>query len=94
MKKYTKLYFDFFGVEYDPVSGWHNCKSEISGFPAQDIHHIDCKGMGGSKTKDTIENLIALTRDEHNEFGYKKQYIEYLKTVHANYIEGFTKNKP
>lgn len=91
MQKYTKTYFDFFEIEYDPISGWHNCKSEISGDPAQDIHHIDCKGMGGSKTKDNIENLMALTREEHEQYGDKKQHIEYLKSVHKNYIERFKK---
>jgi hypothetical protein len=87
MKKYTKIYFDFFGVEYDPISGWHNCVSEISGLPAVDINHIDCRGMGGSKEKDNIENLMALTREEHIEFGDKVQYLEYLKKVHNNYIK-------
>ena len=93
MKKHTKLYFDFFGIDYDPVSGWHNCRSEISGLPAQDINHIECRGMGGSKTKDYIENLMALTREEHEKYGDKKQYIEYLKEVHSNYIDRFKKNK-
>jgi len=94
MKKHTQKYFDFFNIEYDPVSGWHNCKSEISGLPAQDIHHIECRGIGGSKTKDTIENLMALTREEHEQYGDKRQYIDYLKSVHKNYIERFAKNKP
>jgi hypothetical protein len=93
MKKHTKIYFDFFKIEYDPVSGWHNAVSEISGLPSKDVHHIDCKGMGGSKTKDNIENLMALTREEHEQFGDKKQHIEYLKEVHSNYINRFTKNK-
>jgi len=93
MKKHTQKYFDFFGIEYDQ-SGWHNCKSEISGDPAQDIHHIECRGMGGSKTKDNIENLMALTREEHEQYGDKKQYIDYLKSVHQNYIARFAKNKP
>lgn len=93
MKRHTKIYFDFFNVDYDPVSGWHNCISEISGLPATDVHHIEARGMGGSKYADRIENLMALTRDEHEKFGDKKQYIEYLKEVHRNYIERFTKNK-
>jgi hypothetical protein len=50
--------------------------------------------MGGSKTKDNIENLMALTRQEHEQYGDKKQYIDYLKSVHQNYIERFAKNKP
>ena len=93
MKKHTKIYFDFFGVSYDLSSGWHNCDSELSGLKADDIHHIECRGMGGSKTKDNIENLMALTREEHEQFGDKKQYIEYLKQVHSDYIKRFAKNK-
>jgi len=92
MQKHTKIYFDFFGVEYDQVSGWHNCKSEISGLPAVDINHIECRGMGGSKTKDNIENLMALTREEHERYGDKKQHIEYLRTIHLDYIKRFAKN--
>lgn len=94
MKKHTKIYFNHFGIEYDQYSGWHNAKSEISGFPAQDIHHIECRGMGGSKNADKIENLIALTREEHEKYGDKKQYIEYLRKVHSNYLKRFAENKP
>lgn len=93
MKKHTKLYFRFFDVDFDPVSGWHDCVSEISGLPAVDINHIDCRGMGGSKEKDNIENLMAMTREEHEFYGDKKQYIEYLKNLHGDYIKKFTKDK-
>ena len=93
MKKHTKLYFDYFDIDYDPQSGWHNCVSEISGFPADDIHHIEARGMGGSKDKDTIENLMALTRGEHEKFGDKKQYIDYLKSIHGNFIARHDENK-
>jgi len=47
-----------------------------------DIHHIDCKGMGGSKQKDYIENLQALCRECHLKYGDKKQYKEFLLTKH------------
>jgi hypothetical protein len=92
MKKHTKIYFDFFNVDYDPVGGWHDCVSEISGLPAVDVHHIDARGMGGSKNADRIENLMALTREEHELYGDKTQYIDYLKQVHADYIKRFTKD--
>lgn len=91
MKKYTKNYFDYFGIEYDTVSGWHDAVSEISGFPSTDIHHIECKGLGGSKTKDGIENIMALTREEHIKYGDKKQYIEYLQKVHSDFINNHKK---
>lgn len=93
MKKHTKVYFDYFDVDYDPVTGWHDCVSEISGESAEDVHHINSRGMGGSKNADNIENLMALTREEHDFYGDKKQFIEYLKGIHENYIARFTENK-
>ena len=68
---------DYFGYKLQS-----DIMSEISGAPANHIHHIHCKGMGGSKTKDNIENLIALTFEEHEKYGDKKQYIEYLQKIH------------
>jgi predicted metal-binding protein len=38
--------------------------------------------MGGSKEKDFIENLIALCRDCHDEYGDKKQYKDFLTQIH------------
>jgi len=59
VKNYTKVYLKHFGYgEQDYIP------SEISGKPAQDIHHIIKKSQGG---KDNIENLIALTREEHKQ---------------------------
>jgi hypothetical protein len=90
MKKHTKIYFDFFNVDYDPVSGWHDCVSEISGKNAVDIHHLEARCMGGSKNADRIENLMALTREEHELYGDKTKYLEYLKQVHADFMAKFT----
>jgi hypothetical protein len=38
--------------------------------------------MGGSKTKDTIENLMAVCRPCHVFYGDKKEHKEYLKQKH------------
>jgi 5-methylcytosine-specific restriction endonuclease McrA len=38
--------------------------------------------MGGSKTKDTIENLQALCRKCHMELGDKKEHKVMMKVVH------------
>ena len=77
--KHNKIYFDHFGYDFTPC--------EKCGKPAVDIHHIENKGMGGSKTKDYIENLIALCRDchswAHNPNTRQKQ--EELKEIHQNY---------
>lgn len=56
---------------------------------ANDIHHIDCRGMGGSDDKDYIENLMALDREEHDEFGDKKQYIVFLYIKHLAFIRKY-----
>lgn len=59
--------------------------SEISNKKAVDIHHIEARGMGGSN-KDDIRNLMALTREEHEKYGDKKQYKEFLKKIHLNFM--------
>ena len=60
MKKHTKIYYNYFNYDICDVILCENC-----GAVAVDIHHIEPKGMGGSKTKDFIENLIALCRTCH-----------------------------
>jgi 5-methylcytosine-specific restriction endonuclease McrA len=77
MKKHVKTYLDFFG--YDETS-WIPC--EMCGQTAVDINHIDARGMGGSKLKDNIENLMALCRKCHIDLGDKKEHKVMLKVVH------------
>jgi hypothetical protein len=77
MKKYVKTYLDYFG--YDQ-SSWIPC--EMCGQTAVDINHIDARGMGGSKLKDNIENLMAMCRKCHMELGDKKEHKVMMKVVH------------
>jgi hypothetical protein len=77
MKKHVKTYLDYFG--YDQ-SSWIPC--EMCGQTAVDINHIDARGMGGSKLKDNIENLMAMCRKCHMELGDKKEHKVMLKVVH------------
>jgi hypothetical protein len=79
MIKYKKIYCEAYGY-YEGET----ILSEISGLLAVDICHIDAKGMGGDPKgeKDRIENLMAKTRDEHNRYGDKKQYLSYLFKIH------------
>lgn len=78
MKKHTKIYLDYFGYDAGDFIACEVCKNK-----AVDIHHIEPRGMGGSKTKDTIENLQALCRSCHHEadFGTKLSK-EKLKKIH------------
>jgi hypothetical protein len=77
MKKHTQIYINHFG--YD-VSDFIGC--EICGTKSVDIHHIESRKMGGTKSKDTIENLMALCRLCHIEYGDKKQYVQMLTEKH------------
>ena len=72
----------YFG--YD-VSDFICC--EVCGAQAQDIHHIECRGMGGTKQADTIQNLMALDRNCHIEYGDKKQYKDFLIEKHNLFIK-------
>jgi len=82
MKKHIKIYLDHFGYGTTEF-----IKDELTGYRAQDIHHIKARGMGGSKSADHIDNLMALTREAHLIYGDKKQFIQFLKDAHFNFIE-------
>ena len=86
MKKYVKLYLDYFGYVKDDFM----C-CEICGGRMVDIHHIDCRGMGGSKNKDEIKNLMGLCRLHHMEYGDKKEHIDFLKETHLNFMNDYGK---
>ena len=77
MKKHVKIYLDYFGYT---VADFIPC--EICNSKAVDIHHIECRGMGGSKEKDKIENLQAVCRECHIKYGDKKEYKEMLTSLH------------
>lgn len=81
MKKYTRTYLNYFGYDETDFISCEVCNKQ-----AVDIHHIQAKGMGGSNTKDNIENIMALCRECHIKYGDKKQYKEFLTDIHANKI--------
>ena len=76
---------DYFGFT---IADFIPC--EICEEKAVDIAHIDARGMGGSKSKDVIENLMAKCRKHHDEYGDKKQFKEWLKTGHLEYMRSRT----
>ena len=82
MKTHVKLYMNHFG--YD-ISSFIPC--EVCGTTAVDIHHIEARGIGGSKQADNIENLMALCREDHIKYGDKKQYKDFLKCKHAERLK-------
>jgi 5-methylcytosine-specific restriction endonuclease McrA len=89
MKKHTRIYLDYFSYCEDDVIVCEVCNKTV----ATEIHHIENRKMGGTKTKDYIENLQAICRGCHIRFGDLKQHKEYLKQVHLNHIKDFKLTK-
>ena len=79
MKPHTKIYMKAFGYVLDDV-----IPSELSGNRAVDIHHIIGRGKGG---EDRIENLMALTRMEHQDYGDKKLHMATLLLAHRTELK-------
>ena len=64
---------------------------EVCGAKAVDIHHIEPKGMGGSKNKDFIANLIALCRSCHTRCHSDKEFSSRTKKIHLLKLELYEK---
>ena len=77
MKKYTRTYLEHFGFDTESF-----VPCEVCGAKAVDIHHIHRRGMGGSKSADHIDNLMAVCRICHIKYGDLKKYMDFLKDIH------------
>lgn len=77
MKPHVKKYFEHFG--YDQID-FIPC--EVCEAKAVDIHHIEARGMGGTKKEEDINNLMALCRKCHEDYGDKSQFKDYLNQIH------------
>ena len=82
MKKHCKIYLE--GMGYEILDRFEDMSvyCEVCGQPAKDCHHIDSRGMGGSKTKDTLDNLIGLCRECHLSAHKNELSKEYLRNIH------------
>tara|TARA_R100001163_G_C5038164_1_gene176919 strand:- start:733 stop:996 length:264 start_codon:yes stop_codon:yes gene_type:complete len=76
MKKYVKIYMDYYDYVIDDVIQCEYCNKV-----AVDIHHIEARGIGGDPRghKNQIENLIALCRSCHTKAETNKEFNNYLK---------------
>ncbi len=77
MQKHTKIYLDYYGYDETDFIG-----CEICGSKTVDVHHLIAKGMGGSKTKDYIENLIGVCRDCHVKCHGSIEFNNKAKEIH------------
>jgi hypothetical protein len=82
MKKHIKVYTEFFRID-NPDEGI----DELFGFSGNNIHHIYARGMGGSKLRDGIDNLMCLRQDVHEIVGDKSAFRELLIDAHRLYME-------
>lgn len=75
MKKYKKIFFDFWGYgEQDFILCMGCEKAE-----AVDIHHLSPRGSGGSKHKDIPSNLAPVCRSCHWKAETNKEYNELIQ---------------
>jgi 5-methylcytosine-specific restriction endonuclease McrA len=82
MKNHTKTYLKAYGYDgYDDNEQLPYIPCQVCGDVAVDINHIEPRGMGGSKQKDDITNLIGMCRRCHLDFEAKKISKEELKEI-------------
>ena len=62
---------------------------EINGTQCIDIHHINGRGKG----KNVIENLMGLSRENHNKAHRHEYSKEYLTEVHLKFMELYGQRK-
>ena len=79
MQKYIKTYCDYFGYVEDEF-----IPSELSGAEASEVHHISFRSRLGG---DNIENLMALTRGEHEEAHGGKYTQKFLQEKHNQFMK-------
>jgi len=77
MKKHTKIYIEGMGYFKED---WMPC--EWCSGTMVDVNHIEPRGMGSSKAKDYIENLVGMCRPCHLDFEAKKISKEELTAKH------------
>jgi hypothetical protein len=83
LPKHTKLYLETLG--YDLEDPGQYVPSELGpAKKAADIHHIIGRGKCG---EDRIENLMALTRQEHIDYGDKNIHMGTLLLAHRTFLK-------
>ena len=75
---YVKIYCEAFGYDWEDPTFF--VPSEISGEKAVDVHHIITR-------EDRIENMMAVTREEHGEYGEIKGVKGMLLKRHRRVLQ-------
>lgn len=75
MRAHTKIYIKALGYDISDFM-----PSELSGSKGVDIHHI-------VNRENRIENLMLLTREEHQKFGEIKNKMVWLLKQHRAFLD-------
>ena len=93
MKPHVRIYLKFWGYADSSFSQEQvlcdGCQKKF----ANDVHHISRRGLGGSKRKNTPQNLVALCRGCHTMADHNKEYNKHLELILGLYkkqlVKGF-----
>ena len=83
MQKHTKIFQDFWWDELT-LSQTEQCA--VCSQWGADIHHISSRGLGSSKYKDFIENLICLCRSCHLRCHSDKNFNKKARIINLRLI--------
>lgn len=84
MKNHTKVYLEAFYPDWGP-DDFLPC--EKCGARLVDVHHLDPRGMGGSKLKDRPEILMGLCRKCHLEIENNPKKQKLFEDYHKTFME-------
>lgn len=76
-KRYMDYARNFWGLDE-----FEAAECAITGQPTNEWHHLQPRGMGGSRYKDTPINLVPVTREVHNKAEGNPRYNRTLTEVH------------
>ena len=82
MRRHTAVYMEGMGYR---IGDFMPC--EWCGAEANDVHHLIPRGMGGSKTKDYLANLMALCRKCHLDAEARKISRNDLEARHLDILD-------
>jgi len=79
MRKHVRVYLKFWGYAVSSFSQEKILCDSCQNSTDTEVHHLSRRGSGGSKKKDTPQNLVALCRNCHILCESFKEYNEKVK---------------
>ena len=78
MKNHVRVYLKFWGYAVSSLSQ-EKIPCDYCQKLNTEVHHISKRGSGGSKKKDTPQNLVALCRTCHTMADHNKEFNDMVK---------------